>query len=201
MKSAVEKLKSTDQSTFKLIESVGECKLQTIGTPYYVLIKSIISQQLSTQAANSILKKLNDCFKTADSIPEPKLLQKAPPEKLRNCGLSFAKVETVKRIADAYETDKLSDHLLHSLSDEDVMRHLCSFKGIGPWTSEMTLIFGLDRWDCFSVGDLGLRKAIEKWYGIPKDNKNKILKFTEKFSPYRSIISWYLWASFDTEPW
>ncbi len=200
LKKAVRHLKKIDDATSQLIETVGECKFEKIGTPYYVLIRSVISQQLSLAAANSILSKVNQTFK-AKKIPHPKTFQKASAEKLKQCGISFAKVETVKRIAIAYENKEISDDFLHSLSDKDVMRILCNFKGVGPWTSEMTLIFGLDRWDHFSIGDLGLRKGIEKWYGIPRDDKKKMQEFTEKFSPYRSILSWYLWASFDTEPW
>ncbi|MCK6381989.1 MAG: DNA-3-methyladenine glycosylase 2 family protein [Leptospiraceae bacterium] len=201
LKKAVASLKSIDKKTCRLIDFVGECKLKPIGTPYYVIIKSIISQQLSTQAASSILKKINQYFDTENSIPKPEMIRDTSDKELRSCGLSFSKIETIKRISNSYSSGKLSDELLYSMSDRDVVNSLCEYKGIGPWTSEMVLIFGLDRWDHFSIGDLGLRKGVEKWYGLHRDDKMKIQKFIEKFSPYRSILSWYLWASFDTENW
>lgn len=74
-------------------------------------------------------------------------------------------------------------------------------KGIGPWTAEMVMMFALNRLDIFSIGDLGLRRGVEKIYGIPRENKSEIETHIKRYSPYRSILSWYLWESQDEEPW
>ncbi|WP_100748533.1 DNA-3-methyladenine glycosylase family protein, partial [Leptospira ellisii] len=130
-------------------------------------------------------------------IPSPDQILRIPNGELRRIGVSQAKTETVKRIAEAYKSGLISDSKLRKLDDSAAMELLCSLKGVGPWTAEMVLIFALDRWDHFSINDLILRKAVEKHYGILKDDKKEIQEFLKSFSPYRTVLSWYLWADVD----
>ncbi len=116
---------------------------------------------------------------------------------MRKIGDSQAKTETIKRIAEAYLKRSITDSKLHKLEDSDVLKLLCSIKGVGPWTAVMVLNFALDRWDHFSINDLILRKSVEKHYGISKDNKKEIQHFLNTYSPYSTILSWYLWADID----
>ncbi|AOP32828.1 DNA-3-methyladenine glycosylase [Leptospira tipperaryensis] len=196
IKKATNWLRKQDSITKALIDSVGPCNLQTIGSPYQVLIKSVLGQQLSTKVALTFERRLIALAETK-KIPPPEKILRIPNGDLRNIGVSQAKTETIKRIAEAYQNRTISDSKLHKLEDLNVLELLCSLKGVGPWTAEMVLIFALDRWDHFSINDLILRKSVEKHYGISKDNKKEIQEFLKSFSPYRTILSWYLWADVD----
>ncbi|WP_425460707.1 DNA-3-methyladenine glycosylase family protein [Leptospira gomenensis] len=196
MKKATSWLRKKDPITRKLIDSVGPCGLKTIGAPYQVLIKSVLGQQLSVKVALTFERRLIALAGTK-KIPSPDQIVKIPNSELRKIGVSQAKTETVKRVAEAYQVGLLSDSKLRKSDDLAVMELLCSLKGVGPWTAEMVLIFALDRWDHFSINDLILRKAVEKHYGILKDDKKEIQEFLKSFSPYRTVLSWYLWADVD----
>ncbi|RHX85254.1 DNA-3-methyladenine glycosylase family protein [Leptospira stimsonii] len=196
LKKAILWLRKKDSVTKTLIDSVGPCNLKTIGSPYQVLIKSVLGQQLSTKVALTFERRLIALAETK-KIPSPERVLRIPNEDLRKIGVSQAKTETIKRVAEAYQSRIISDSKLHKLEDKNVLELLCSLKGVGPWTAEMVLIFALDRWDHFSINDLILRKSVEKHYGISKDNKKEIQEFLKSFSPYRTILSWYLWADVD----
>ncbi|MCG6162325.1 DNA-3-methyladenine glycosylase family protein, partial [Leptospira bandrabouensis] len=130
-------------------------------------------------------------------LPSPDQILEIPNTAMRKIGVSQAKTETIKRVAESYSTKEITDAKLRKLEDSNVLDLLCSLKGVGPWTAEMVLIFALDRWDHFSINDLILRKSVEKHYGISKDNKKEIIHSLKKYSPYRTILSWYLWADVD----
>ncbi|XDD50639.1 DNA-3-methyladenine glycosylase [Leptospira sp. WS92.C1] len=196
LKKASDWLRKKDPITKALIDGVGPCRLETIGTPYQVLIKSVLGQQLSVKVALTFEKRLI-ALAQSKKIPSADQILAIPNSKLRKIGISQAKTETIKRIAEAYKNRDISDSKLYRLEDADILNLLCSLKGIGPWTAEMVLIFALDRWDHFSINDLILRKSVEKHYGISKDNKKGIEIFLKQFSPFRTILSWYLWADVD----
>ncbi|MDI7225349.1 DNA-3-methyladenine glycosylase family protein [Leptospira santarosai] len=196
LRKASDWLRKKDPITQKLIDSVGPCKLRTIGTPYQVLIKSVLGQQLSVKVALTFERRLIS-LAGSRKIPPPNRILTIPNGKLKEIGVSRAKTETIKRIAEAYSIRNITDSKLRKLEDSDVLNLLCSFKGVGPWTAEMVLIFALDRWDHFSINDLILRKSVEKHYGISKDNKKEIQRFLTGYSPFRTILSWYLWADVD----
>ncbi|MBE8362800.1 DNA-3-methyladenine glycosylase family protein [Leptospira borgpetersenii] len=189
-------LRKKDPITKKLVDSIGPCKLQTIGNPYQVLIKSVLGQQLSVKVALTFERRLIS-LAGSKKIPPPDRILMIPNEELKKIGVSQAKIETIQRIAEAYLNRDITDSKLRKLEDSDVLNLLCSFKGVGPWTAEMVLIFALDRWDHFSINDLILRKSVEKHYGISKDNKKEIQHFLMSYSPFRTILSWYLWADMD----
>lgn len=189
-------LRKQDSITKKLIDGVGPCQLRTIGTPYQVLIKSVLGQQLSTKVALTFERRLI-ALAGGKKLPSPERILEIPNTALRKIGVSQAKTETIKRVAESYFNKEITDAKLRKLEDSNVLDLLCSLKGVGPWTAEMVLIFALDRWDHFSINDLILRKSVEKHYGISKDNKKEIIHFLKKYSPYRTILSWYLWADVD----
>ncbi|EQA54618.1 DNA-3-methyladenine glycosylase family protein [Leptospira kmetyi] len=196
LKKATDWLRKKDPITKRLIDGVGPCKLQTIGSPYQVLIKSVLGQQLSTKVALTFERRLI-ALAGGRKIPSPEQILEIPNSKMREIGVSQAKTETIKRVAEAYNDRAITDSKLRKLEDLNVLELLCSLKGVGPWTAEMVLIFALDRWDHFSINDLILRKSVEKHYGISKDNKKEIIQFLKNYSPYRTILSWYLWADVD----
>ncbi|PKA17355.1 DNA-3-methyladenine glycosylase family protein [Leptospira haakeii] len=199
LRKAVLWLKKKDPKLKHIIENVGPCTLEMMGKPYAVLLRAVISQQLSGKAAATMEARVKEYYGNGKKFPDPKILAGLSVAKLRKAGLSVAKSETIKRIAEAYLDGTISDRKLVKLNDQEVLELLCSLKGVGPWTAEMVLMFSLDRWDHFSLNDLILRKAIQRNFGIDENSKKEILKFTAGFSPYRTILSWYLWR--DHGPW
>jgi DNA-3-methyladenine glycosylase II len=164
---------------------------------YEELIESIIGQQLSGKAADTIYKRFLALFKN-NKFPHPDELLKTDVEKLRNAGMSYGKAGYIKNIAQAFKNESLDIKTLKKMSDEEVKKELTKIKGVGNWTAEMTLIFTLKREDVFSLGDAGLRRAIKNLYNIEKDTD--ILKLSETWKPKRSYACWYLWRSLENAP-
>ncbi|TGK01373.1 DNA-3-methyladenine glycosylase 2 family protein [Leptospira langatensis] len=193
LRKAVLWLKKKDPKLKRIIERVGPCTLTMMGRPYPVLLRAVISQQLSNKAAATMMDRVKEYYGNGKNFPDAKTLAGLSVVKLRKAGLSVAKSETLRRIANAYLDGSISDRKLSKLQDQEVLDLLCGIKGIGPWTAEMVLMFSLDRWDHFSLNDLILRKGIQRNYGIDENSKKEILEFTAGFSPYRTIVCWYLW--------
>ena len=168
------------------------------GGVYESLLRAIISQQISTSAANSIREKFLKLFR--GKFPAPKILLKTADEKLRSAGLSAPKVKYMKNVAQHFLTEKLDESKFEKMSDQEIIDDLIRIKGVGEWTAEMILIFTLKRPDVFSYKDLALVSPIFHLYKIkheklaPKKLKEKVLKITDKWSPHRSLASRYLWA-------
>lgn len=157
---------------------------------YQSLIREVIGQQLHGKAADAIFTRFVAYFKEKN-FPTPKDVLKTDAELLRQVGMSYAKVSYVKSIAQAFLDKKIDVKKIKALPDEEVIAQLTQIKGVGRWTAEMLLIFTLNRPDIFSLGDLGLRKAVQKLYGI--SNHEEILALSASWKPYRSYASWYLW--------
>lgn len=162
---------------------------------FYELVESIISQQLSIRAADTIFGRFKKLF--GENFPTPSEVLAMDDEKLRACGLSFAKISYVKSVANAFVSDLIDIEKIKKQSDEEVIEELTQIKGVGRWTAEMILIFTLNRPDVFSIGDLGIRNAITKLYGIT--DKKEMLALSETWKPYRSSACWYLWRSLENE--
>lgn len=162
---------------------------------FVAITRNIIGQQLSGKAANTILERFK---KVVVSVTPEKVLA-LPDQKLRDVGMSWAKVKYVKSLSEAVLNKSLDLEKIKTLQDEEVIIELTKVKGIGRWTAEMILIFHLNRPDVFSLGDLGLRTAVAKLYKIDRNNLKKIAKISAKWSPHRSLASRYLWKSLDNE--
>lgn len=160
------------------------------------LIESVISQQLSVKAADTIFARFIKLFPNG-IFPTAEMILAYDDEKIKSAGLSFAKVGYIKSVANAFASDLLDIDKIKMQSDEEVISELTQIKGIGRWTAEMILISTLKRPDVFSLGDLGLRNAIEKLYGI--SDRKEMLALTESWKPYRSIACWYLWRSLENK--
>lgn len=188
---------STDPVLKKLIKQFGELEIKNDPKLFGHIIASIISQQLSVKASDTIEKRFVKLF---GKFPTPKQIIEMDTQRIRACGISYPKIGYIKGIAEAVEKGELKIEDLPNMANEEVLSHLIKLKGIGKWTAEMLLIFALGREDVFSMGDLGLRNAISKLYGIDRDDLKKIEKITIKWSPYRSFASRYLWLSLDNTP-
>lgn len=162
---------------------------------FRTLVESIISQQLSVKAADTIFRRFVQLFR-GQGFPKPVDVVRMPHEKLRAAGLSNAKVLFIKDLAAKLHTKEITFRRLSRMTDEEVIAYLTQVKGIGRWTVEMFLMFSLNRPDLFSHGDLGLRNAIMKLYGFKKPPTTKrIEKIVAKWSPHRTLASRYLWKS------
>lgn len=160
------------------------------------LIDTIIAQQLSGKVATVISRRFFDYF---HGHVTPQDLLDTPDEQLRTLGLSFQKIKYLKSLADCIITKKVDLEHLNHLTDQEVIDMLIQIKGIGVWTAQMFLMFSLGREDVFSVGDLGLRNAVKKLYNDPDLSHQAIEKIAEKWSPYRSVVSHFLWHAWDGE--
>lgn len=163
---------------------------------YFIdLLENIIGQQLSIKVAKVIFGRFIALFDTP--TPSAEEILAIPNETYRAQGLSNAKAQYVKNIAQAVIDNELQTENFDQMTDEQIKDQLVKIKGIGNWTAEMFLIFSMKRPDVFSLGDLGLRTAIEKLYGIKRDNLKKIEKLSKTWSPYRTLASRLLWSSLD----
>lgn len=161
---------------------------------YEELIESIIGQQLSGKAADTIFKRFLGLYKDS-KFPKPEVLLKTDVERLRSAGMSYSKAQYIKNIAQTFVNKDLDVNKLKKMSDQEVINELTKIKGVGNWTAEMILIFTFKREDVFSLGDAGLRRAIKNLYKVEKEKD--ILKLAEKWKPKRSFACWYLWRSLD----
>jgi DNA-3-methyladenine glycosylase II len=188
-----------------LIEAVGPLSRARDGRPersdhYGALVRAIVGQQLSTSAARSIYQRLLNRFDGRP--PTPKEVLAEDPEELRlAAGLSRAKVSFLRSLAEHVLSGELELERLGELSDEEVIAELVAVKGLGIWTSHMFLMFHLERPDILPVGDLGIRRAIERAYdleGLPDAATMEGL--TQAWRPHRTLGCRYLWRSLDNEP-
>lgn len=166
------------------------------------LMASIMSQQLNTKVADIIYNRFLAIYKGKE--PTPKQVLNTPFETLRAIGLSNAKVNYVHNVARFCIENKITDKKLLAMSNDEVIELLTQIKGVGRWTVEMLLMFTLGREDLFALDDLGLQNAIIKLYKLKIDNKKelkeKILKISSKWSPYRTYACLYLWKWKDNKP-
>lgn len=166
------------------------------------IMSSIISQQLSTKVAKVIFRRFLELYK--DKEPKPRQVLDTPAATLRSIGLSNAKVSYVHNVAAFCIEHKITDKKLLAMSNEEIIDLLVQIKGIGKWSVEMLLMFTLGREDVFAVDDLGIQQAMCKLYKLDPDNKKdmkeKMLKISAKWSPYRTYACMHLWKWKDNTP-
>ncbi|NOT28776.1 MAG: DNA-3-methyladenine glycosylase 2 family protein [Acidobacteria bacterium] len=178
-----------------VIRSHGRCGLIDAQhtDPFQALVHAIVSQQLSTKAAATIAGRVDTLL---GGLPTPARVRAVSDGQLRTAGLSGQKVAYLRDLCRRLDDGSLRLDVLNDMSDEAVIEALTSVKGIGRWTAEMFLIFRLHRPDVLPVGDLGIVKAIKTVYGLRTlPTPERMLRLGEAWRPYRSVASWYLWAS------
>jgi len=158
------------------------------------LIRSIISQQISTKAAFSVRNKFQDLYSTTKINPE--IVLNTTDFKLKSVGLSRQKIEYIKSTAKFFNATEYTYEDFNSMQDLKLKEELITIKGIGPWTIDMLLIFSLGRPDIFPVGDLAIRNGFNILFN-KKYNEKQMIKEAEKWKPYRTVFSWYLWRVVD----
>jgi DNA-3-methyladenine glycosylase II len=195
LSTASEWLAQKDPVLTKIISQVGPCTFSKKTDYYKTLVHSIIGQQISVKAAQSIAKKFH---KLIDNDLEPHIVRDYSIEDLRTAGLSLQKASYILDLSDKfYQNKNVYDHL-EQLDNKGVIDHLTEVKGIGEWTAHMFLIFSLGRLDVLPVGDIGFQNAVMKLYGFKsKPDKKQLNKIGKKWIPYRSVAVWYLWESLE----
>ncbi|HYV39376.1 MAG TPA: hypothetical protein VE988_27045 [Gemmataceae bacterium] len=183
----------------KLIASVGPCTLQPISDRFAVLVRSIISQQISGKAAHSISTKLSESLGKRGI--HPRALAKKDDAALRAAGLSAGKVKAIRDLTDKVLGREVLLDGIHEWEDEAVIEHLLPVHGIGRWTAEMFLIFALGRLDVLPLADLGLRVGVQRQLGLAEvPDKVRLTELGEIWRPYRTVATWYIWRSFGPVP-
>ncbi len=191
-----------DPTLGAIITRIGRCRLgERPDVPVFTFMTgSIISQQLSTKAADTIRQRVIDLF-PADQGLSPAGLLDVADEALRAAGLSRQKVAYVRDLASKVESGALPIDALAAMEDEAVVEVLTQVKGIGRWSAQMFLMFRLRRPDVLPTGDLGIVRAVERAYRLRKAlTPARLTKIAEPWRPYRSVACWYLWQSLDNEP-
>ncbi len=197
---AVLHLSRADKTLARLIKKVGACPLKADRkcSPFRSLVQSVAYQQLTGKAAATILGRVVALFPERD-FPEPEDLLKISTEALRGAGLSGAKVAAIKDIAaKTIEGIVPNRKEIQKFSDAEIIERLTVIRGVGPWTVEMLLMFRLGRLDVLPATDYGVRKGFAmtyKWKELP--TPKELLAHGEKWRPYRSIASWYMWRALD----
>ena len=200
-KAARRHLMRTDPKLAAIIKRIGPCELHAAAPkdPFEALCLSIASQQLSTKAADTIFRRFCELF-PPDRRPSPERVMTLTDDEIRGVGFSRPKVGFIKDLASQVLDGRLDLAGLTKHPDEEVMRQLVGVKGIGRWTAEIFLMFRLGRPDILPADDLGLMNAVHRVYKLRKrPDAKRLRKMGETWRPYRSVASWYLWASLDRD--
>ena len=190
-----------DKTIAKLIkdyQSPSETILTSRRDIFFSLCKSIIGQQISVAAANSVFLKFK---KKCKNKINAKVVSKLSFFQLKKCGLSRQKVLGIQSLAKQILNKSFNPKLINKMNDEEAIAYLSNLRQIGRWSAEMILLFTYNRSNIWPVQDIGLLRAISKNYNkkyLPPEKFVNLLK--KRFSPYCSVATWYLWRSIDPEP-
>ena len=190
-------LSKKDKVMKNLIYKYKEKTLTTRKDIFFSLCKSIIGQQISVAAANSVFKK----FKYAcNGKINPKIIKKLTVQKLKSCGLSRQKAKGIKELSIKFLNKSFNPGLIKKMNDEEAIAYLSTLRQIGRWSAEMILLFTFNRENIWPIQDIGLLRAISNNYKKKYLPPNSFVMYLQKkFSPYCSVATWYLWRSIDDE--
>ncbi|MDZ7362605.1 MAG: DNA-3-methyladenine glycosylase [candidate division KSB1 bacterium] len=191
-------LSQADPILATLISRYGQCTIQPQRQYFAALVEAILSQQLSVKAAATIFKRFKE--KLGGRITPEKILRWTAPQ-FRAVGISRQKTSYLRDLAAKWQNGALAPRRFTGMTDEEVIAALTQVKGIGRWTAEMFLIFSLLRPDVLPVDDLGFRKAVQIAYKLRRlPDAKRLTQIAEPWRPYRSLATWYLWASLENKP-
>lgn len=194
---ALRHFKKVDPLLYEVAASIDPIVLEKSPDNFMRLTRAIVGQQLSVKAASTIFGRFEKLFKKEINAKD---ILKLKNDDIRACGISYPKIKYIKDLAEKVHKKELMLDSFETASEETIIENLTKVKGIGIWSAEMFLMFALARPDVFSVGDLGLRNAMIKLYGITKPTNEKLVKMSKKWSPYRTYACRILWQSLDNAP-
>jgi DNA-3-methyladenine glycosylase II len=186
----VDYLRRKDKKLGEAMDRIGMIEREITPDPFKALISSIVSQQISKKAAETVWNRLNVQLEsiTPESISRRDLME------IRGCGMSERKALYIKGIADAAVSGTIDFKTLNTLTDDEIIRKLTSLHGVGVWTAEMLLIFSLCRPNVVSFKDLAICRGMMNLYGLKELPQEKFEKYKKRYTPYGSVASLYLWA-------
>jgi DNA-3-methyladenine glycosylase II len=182
-------LKSVDKLLGDAIDRIGKIERVIIPDLFPALIFAIIGQQISLKAARTIWARMQERF--VNIVPE--VIAGLPIEEIQKCGMQSTKAKYIKGIGETVSQGKFNLHDLYELPDKEAIEKLSSLNGIGVWTAEMLLLNSMERPDIISYGDIAIRRGIMKLYGLNELTKEHFLTYKNRYSPYGSVASIYLW--------
>jgi DNA-3-methyladenine glycosylase II len=191
-------IKRKDPKLGRVLEKHGIIKFNPQGEIFEALVESILSQQLASPAAESIIRKVRAIYPGGKL--EAGAMSKTPSRKLRSAGVSPQKLTYLKDLSTKVAKGKIDLEALREMEDEEILSILDEVRGIGPWTVHMLLIFTLGRTDVLPVDDLVVRRSVQRLYSMEEmPKKAEIEKLAENWRPYSTVASLYLWRHKDTE--
>jgi DNA-3-methyladenine glycosylase II len=198
MRKAINHLKKADPVLAAIIKKTGPYRVTYREPVFQTLVRSIVFQQLNGKAAMTIYDRLAEAAKVAPLTPEAIL--KMRPQKMRSVGLSKQKTLYIRELARLTRAGDIQFERLPEMEDAAIIETLTRVKGVGVWTVQMFLMFALQRPNVLPVGDLGVRAAMKKAYGLAELPKPQEMEsIAAAWHPYRSIASWYLWRSLENQ--
>ncbi|MCH2201919.1 MAG: DNA-3-methyladenine glycosylase [Fuerstiella sp.] len=195
---AVHHLRRCDRLLRAEIDRIGDCGLRARGGRFSLIAGAILSQQISVAAARTIRRNLESRL-PGRRLSANGLLELSETD-FQISGVSRQKRDYLCHLAQQVVDGRLKFRRLVRLPDEEVIDHLTKVKGVGRWTAQMFLIFGLGRPDVFAPDDLGLRNAMVRIYSLSNPTHDDLNAVADRWSPHRSVASWYLWRYLDSQP-
>ncbi len=186
----IEYLKAKDKKLAAVIDQIGHIDRECYDDLFEAVVNSIIGQQISTKAHQSIWKRMKD---ELGNIDDAKILA-TDREKLQSYGITWRKADYIIEFTNKVNTGEFDLNAINYMTDEEAISALSSLKGIGVWTAEMILLFCLQRPDIFSYGDLAILRGVRMVYHHKELSKERFERYRKRFSPYCSIASLYFWA-------
>lgn len=189
-------LQKSDPTMKRIIKDVGPFTAKTTRDKFLTLVRSIVSQQISGAAAQTILSRLED----AVTKISPETILTFNADQLRELGISRQKATYILDLASQVQNGNVNLKKIGRRSDSEIIDELVQVKGIGVWTAQMFLMFSLGRMDVFPDGDLGIQQGIKNNYPVKGElTAKKMQEFAEPWRPYATIASWYLWRSLESK--
>ena len=187
---ACDHLMKKDRVMRRLVPKFIGAAIETRGEPFVTLARSVVGQQISVKAAQSVWDRFSALMKTVN----PRAVSKLTVEDMRAAGLSGRKVEYIKDLADYFQTGKVSVKQWDAMEDEAIIAELIAIRGVGRWTAEMFLMFYLRRPDVLPLDDVGLLNGISKLYFSDEPvSRSEVRDLARAWEPYRSVATWYIW--------
>ena len=194
---ACKSLAKHDRVLKELIAEYSDARLRSRGAAFETLLRAIVGQQISVKAAQSVWSRFEE---QVESVSTENVLALTPAA-MQACGLSRQKVNYMRDLASHFQSGLINPRRFRSLDDEQLIDRLCDVRGIGRWTAEMFLIFHLRRPDVYPLQDIGLIRAVERHYlGGKKASREEVSEIGERWRPWRTVATWYLWRSLDPFP-
>lgn len=186
----IDYLRSRDPRMAEVMDKIGVVRRRVIPDVFAALVHSIVGQQISTKAHESIWRKVEERVGEVS----PKNILAISPERLQSVGMSFRKVEYIRDAARRFESGEFDVLSFDSMTDEQVIEKLTQLKGVGIWSAEMLMLFSMQRPDVLSFGDLAILRGLRMIYHHRRIDRRLFEKYRRRFSPCNSVASLYLWA-------